>query len=228
MATATRVRQAPRVAAPPRTLGYLPALDGLRAISVVAVLLYHGDVSWLPGGFLGVEVFFVITGYLITALLLAEWQRSTGHRPAAGFWLRRARRLLPALVRLLWPSSLYWVLFIPDECTSSAARCWPPSDLRHELVPDLLEAVVLRGRPAARRRFRHLWSLAVEEQFYLHLAAAVPRPARAGPGQATSGSCSASSLALVVASTVLMAMLYEPAPTPRRVYYGTDTRAPGC
>src|SRR5688572_28624603 len=78
----------------------LPALDGLRAIAVAAVLLYHADVSWMPGGFLGVEVFFVLSGYLITALLWAEW-RAAGSIVLRGFWVRGARRLLPALFTML-------------------------------------------------------------------------------------------------------------------------------
>ena len=79
---------------------YLPALDGLRALAVLAVILYHADMPWIPGGFLGVEVFFVISGYLITSLLLAEWG-SQGTISLKHFWLRRARRLLPALFLLL-------------------------------------------------------------------------------------------------------------------------------
>src|SRR3712207_3193352 len=81
-------------------LPYLPGLDGLRALAVTVVLLYHAGLAWIPGGFLGVEVFFVISGYLITALLLAEW-RQRGSIDIVGFWLRRARRLLPALYLLL-------------------------------------------------------------------------------------------------------------------------------
>src|SRR3954451_19002866 len=87
-------RQRPHT--PEVRLSYSPGLDGLRAISVMAVLLYHADLLWIPGGFLGVEVFFVISGYLITALLLAEW-RHQGTINLKDFWLRRARRLLPAL-----------------------------------------------------------------------------------------------------------------------------------
>jgi peptidoglycan/LPS O-acetylase OafA/YrhL len=76
--------------------GYLPGLDGMRALSVVAVLLYHAGMPWLPGGFLGVEVFFVISGYLITMLLVEEFERS--RTIAVGrFWLRRAMGLLGAL-----------------------------------------------------------------------------------------------------------------------------------
>ena len=92
----------------------MPGLDGLRALAVVAVLLYHAELPWIPGGFLGVEVFFVISGYLITALLLAEW-RQQGRIDLKAFWLRRARRLLPALFVLLAVTLVYAVVFLPDE-----------------------------------------------------------------------------------------------------------------
>src|SRR3712207_750644 len=93
-------------------LPYLPGLDGLRALAVVAVLLYHAELTWLPGGFLGVEIFFVISGYLITALLLTEW-RQLGRVDLKGFWIRRARRLLPALCLLLALTLAYAVVFLP-------------------------------------------------------------------------------------------------------------------
>ena len=76
---------------------YLPGLDGLRALAVVAVIVYHANSAWLPGGFLGVEVFFVISGYLITLLLIGEDERK-GFVDLKQFWIRRGRRLLPALV----------------------------------------------------------------------------------------------------------------------------------
>ena len=100
-------RHAPR-------LGYIPALDGLRAVAVVAVLLYHGDQHWIPGGFLGVDVFMVISGYLITCLLLSDW-REHGHIQMARFWMRRARRLLPALFTVLGAVSLYTLLFLQSD-----------------------------------------------------------------------------------------------------------------
>src|SRR5437870_2594196 len=81
-------------------LGYLPGLDGLRALAVLAVLFYHADVTWLSGGFLGVEVFFVVSGYLITSLLLAEY-RAHQKINLKHFWMRRARRLLPAAFTLI-------------------------------------------------------------------------------------------------------------------------------
>src|SRR2546430_17098783 len=78
----------------------MPALDGLRAAAVVAVLLYHGDVAWARGGFLGVDAFFVLSGFLITSLLFAEWQ-TAGGVDLPDFWRMRARRLLPALFIVL-------------------------------------------------------------------------------------------------------------------------------
>jgi peptidoglycan/LPS O-acetylase OafA/YrhL len=95
-------------------LSYLPGLDGLRGLAVIAVLLYHADLLWIPGGFLGVEVFFVISGYLITSLLLVEW-RARGSIDLGRFWLRRARRLLPALFPVLVATLTFAVLFLPDE-----------------------------------------------------------------------------------------------------------------
>ena len=92
---------------------YLPGLDGLRALAVLAVMIYHADPSWLPGGFLGVEVFFVISGYLITLLLMAERERD-GHIDLGAFWMRRARRLLPALFAVMVALSIYTTLFRPE------------------------------------------------------------------------------------------------------------------
>ena len=79
--------------------GRLPGLDGLRALAIVAVLTFHLDPSWLPGGFLGVDVFFVVSGFLITTLLVRE-RAATGGLDLPGFWTRRARRLLPALLQI--------------------------------------------------------------------------------------------------------------------------------
>src|SRR6185295_13926394 len=99
--------------APPHTgLRYLPALDGLRAAAVLAVMLYHGGVSWMRGGYLGVDAFFVLSGFLITALLLNEW-RSTNGIGFAHFWARRARRLLPALGLVVLGVILYGAFLAP-------------------------------------------------------------------------------------------------------------------
>src|SRR4051795_6105533 len=91
-----------------------PALDGLRAIAVTAVLLYHGGVSWMPGGFLGVDVFFVLSGYLITSLLLVE-RAGSGRIDLRRFWLGRARRLLPAALVVIGVCLLVVALFLPGQ-----------------------------------------------------------------------------------------------------------------
>ena len=203
------------------TLSYLPGLDGMRALAVIAVLLYHAGLSWVPGGFLGVEVFFVISGYLITALLLAEW-RQTGSIDLKAFWLRRARRLLPALYLLLVGTLSFAVLFLPQEVARLrddvvAALAYVTNWLLIFSQESYFEAA---GRPSL---LQHLWSLAVEEQFYiiwpLLLTAGLMFLPRRYRLPAVLGGA--------VASAALMAILYQPDTDPSRIYYGTDTRAAG-
>ena len=205
----------------PRKLGYQPSLDGLRAVSVLAVILYHADVKWLPGGFLGVEVFFVVSGFLITSLLLEE-RLHKGQIDLKQFWIRRGRRLLPALYLLL--------------AVVSAASLLVYTDAAGRMGGDVLAALayvsnwwniylnesyfVQAGRPPL---LQHLWSLAVEEQFYLLFP---PLFAWAlykfGKGKARIGL-----VLLALASAIEMAILFEPYTDPSRVYYGTDTRIAG-
>ena len=143
---------------------YLPGLDGLRAVAVIAVIFYHANHSWLEGGFLGVEVFFVISGYLITLLLLAESTR-TGRINLRDFWLRRARRLLPALWTLLVGVTTYVAIFRRSEL----------GNLRGDVVAGFTYVTNWFQIHTGSSYFsnfgyvplRHLWSLAVEEQFYL-------------------------------------------------------------
>ena len=118
---------APRVDAPaPATggpgLGYLPGIDGIRAIAVLAVIAYHARLGWAKGGFLGVEVFFVISGYLITSLLVSE--RTARDGSTSGFWIRRGRRLLPALWVLLAVTVAFVALFHSGELGDLKARSW--------------------------------------------------------------------------------------------------------
>ena len=113
MSSRTAAHISSSFSAPKRQLSrvpYLPGLDGMRALAVVAVMLYHANHSWLSGGFLGVEVFFVISGYLITLLLIGEQERN-GRLNLKQFYLRRARRLLPAVITMMSGVAVYMALF---------------------------------------------------------------------------------------------------------------------
>ncbi len=203
--------------------GYLPALDGLRAISVISVLLYHADMLWIPGGFLGVEVFFVISGYLITMLLVREHTR-TDTISLRSFWLRRARRLLAAVYALLASVSLVVLLFYREDASKLAGQVWAALTYVTNwflIISDQSYFAAVERPPV----FQHLWSLAIEEQFYLvwplillGLLTLFRRHELAIAAVITAGA---------IASLVWMAVLFEPAVDPSRVYYGTDTRASG-
>ena len=136
----------------------------MRALAVVAVMLYHANHTWLGGGFLGVEVFFVISGYLITLLLIGEHERN-GRVNLGQFWLRRFRRLLPAVLTMMGAMAVYMALF----------RRQPQGRTRGDFLGGIFNSsnwyqiFVGQGYTASEAfvPFRHLWSLAVEEQFYL-------------------------------------------------------------
>lgn len=215
MAVATR-----RSSAPPK-LGYRPSLDGLRAIAVTAVVLYHADVSWMPGGFLGVEVFFVVSGFLITALLIDE-RHHTGAISLRQFWIRRARRLLPALYLLLAVVSVASLIVYRD----AAGR----------MGGDVLAALLYvsnwwqiylnesyfaqAGRPPL---LQHLWSLAIEEQFYVVFPALFALAMRRLGRNRTAWVLGLAALA----SSAWMAFRFEEFTDPSAVYYSTFTRASG-
>ncbi len=207
-------------------LPYMPGLDGLRAVAVLAVFFYHAGFLWAMGGFLGVESFFVVSGYLITALLLQEYHLAQG-LALKRFWLRRARRLLPALWLLLFGALAMTVALAPD--------AW--ARLREDLLGALFYATnwvyIFReipyfeafGRPPL---LRHLWSLAVEEQFYLLWPLFLFFLLRWRKNRAENRlAIVLPTLGFVVASAGWMAWRYNPAMDPARVYYGTDTRAAG-
>ena len=148
-----------------RGIRYIPAIDGLRAVAVIAVMLYHLGVPWIPGGFLGVDLFFVISGYVITRLLLDSIQRSGGLDLRA-FYKSRLRRLLPPLVFMIVTTTLFIGVWAPD--TIKRLLTDTPFSLMGVMnwwlvfrQADYFEAI---GRPPL---LQHTWSLGVEAQFYL-------------------------------------------------------------
>ncbi|GAA4720807.1 Peptidoglycan/LPS O-acetylase OafA/YrhL, contains acyltransferase and SGNH-hydrolase domains [Promicromonospora umidemergens] len=199
--------------------GHLPALDGLRGVAILGVLLFHA--GHLGGGFLGVDLFFALSGYLITDLLLREI-RVSGTVSLSAFWGRRVRRLLPALVTLLvGVTVLTWALGDTDLRRSALSDGpWVQANLVNWHL--LGESAGYWEGLGASRVFGHLWSIAVEEQFYLVWPVVLLLVARRSRRVETWVAWTA--VVVSVASLVLMLALFDPADT-TRVYTGTDTRA---
>lgn len=211
----------PRAPRQRRALAYRPGLDGIRALAVLAVFGHHAAPHLVPGGWLGVDVFFVLSGFLITSLLLAEW-RERGTISLTGFWLARARRLLPALVLVLLAvlaASAVWLAPVRRSAVAgdALAALLYVANWRFLLGDESYFATLAMPSP-----LRHTWSLAVEEQFYLIfplLLLVLIRMLRTRRRVALA-------LGLLAAGSALwMAHLYTPGTDPGRVYYGTDTRA---
>ena len=206
---------------------YMPGLDGLRALAVLAVIAYHEQLGWAPGGLLGVGVFFTLSGYLITDLLLGQWARSGGLN-LGDFWLRRARRLLPALFVMLAVVTAWVTIVSPSRLASLrgavAAAATYSSNWFYIYTHNSYFARFAPPGP-----FDHLWSLAVEEQFYLVwpwlllLGVYFLRGRRPGAVRWLV----LPTLLLSAASAVAMLMLYHPGYDPTRIYEGSDTRACG-
>jgi peptidoglycan/LPS O-acetylase OafA/YrhL len=202
----------------------MPGLDGLRALAVLAVIAYHLHLGWAPGGMLGVGVFFTLSGYLITDLLLGQHE-ATGTLQLADFWRRRARRLLPALSVLLAVVTA-WVTLL-DRPQLSALRGVVLAAVGYVtnwwLIAQHSSYFAQFGPPSP---LGHLWSLAVEEQFYLvwpWLLWLGLRWTRGRPG--TRSRLAAATVLLAALSAIEMAMLYRPGYDPTRIYDGSDTRA---
>lgn len=200
------------------TKRYMPGLDGLRAIAVIGIIIYHLNKKWLTGGFLGVDTFFVISAYLITSLLLKEYQE-TGTIQLKAFWLRRVKRLIPAVFVMVGVVIVATLIFKPAEIVN----------IKH----DAIAAVVYLSNwwyiatdvnyfdQFAFTPLKHLWSLAIEEQFYIFfplvlvlLLIFVKKP---------------KNITLIfwmisLISLFIMIILAGPHTGHSRVYFGTDTR----
>jgi len=200
-----------------RGLATIPALDGLRALAVVLVVLFHS--GHLSGGFLGVDLFFVLSGYLITTLLLEEHAR-TGSLHLAAFWARRARRLMPALA-LMIGATLVAVAVLFDVESVGANR--------NEAIASLLYVSnwwTLHEPAPFLTVFQHTWSLSIEAQFYLVWPVVLTGALRRGSdGRRAAATVLALAGAGVIAASVLMVLLHSGPDSIARVYFGTDTRA---
>ena len=205
---------------------YMPGLDGLRALAVLAVIAYHEQFAWAPGGLLGVGVFFTLSGFLITGILISQWAK-LGRIKLGDFWLHRARRLLPALFVMLAVVTA-WVT-VSDRARLASLRPAVGAAAAYFSNWYLIarnQSYFARFAPPA--PLDHLWSLAVEEQFYL-----------LWPLLLLAGLIAARKLRiptawlivptaiLTAASVYAMLTLYQPGQDPTRVYEGTDTRAFG-
>ena len=215
-----RTNSAAKEQAPARPKSrYIPALDGLRTLAVVAVVLYHLNLTWAQGGLLGVTIFFVLSGYLITRLLLNEVAK-TGRIDLKSFWIRRIRRLVPAVVTVVFVTCALCTIFNHVMLTK----------MRPDILPSLLffnnwwqiaQNVSYFNALGDPSPLTHFWSLAIEEQFYLiwppllfamvSMHVSKPNTRRVVLG-------------LAAVSALAMTVLYNPAADPSRVYYGTDTR----
>ncbi len=204
-----------------RTLDYRPHLDGIRALAVLAVFVFHSVPSVLSGGFIGVDVFFVLSGYLITLILLRQIAAGTP-KLLGGFYVRRLLRLMPAALTLLVVvgfSQLIWGATLSIEARASEVRSATIYLANWNLIDHADD--YFAGTVAA-SPLRHMWSLAVEEQFYLvwplllllvwHL------------GRRSLRTLGIVTALITIASAVTMAVLFDPH-QPSRAYYGTDSRA---
>lgn len=197
---------------------YMPGLDGLRAIAVIGIIIYHLNKQWLSGGFLGVDTFFVISGYLITSLLLFEYE-STGIINLKQFWLRRIKRLIPAVLVLVVTVTLATLIFKPEQIIS----------IKHDAFAAIfyvsnwwyIATDVNYFEQFAFMPLKHLWSLAIEEQFYIVfpivLIALLLKIKKYR---------NVTLIFWIISLISLLLMVWIPQPHMQhsRVYFGTDTR----
>ncbi|MCY7833121.1 acyltransferase family protein [Bacillus spizizenii] len=199
---------------------YIPGLDGLRAFAVLSVIAYHLNFNWANGGFIGVDIFFVLSGYLITSILLPTHGNDIS-LDFRDFWLRRIRRLLPAAYLMIFSAVIWVVLF--DRELLHTVRGDAISSLFYIsnwwFIFHKLSYFDSFGSPSP---LKNLWSLAIEEQFYMIW----PMFLVVGMYILKSRARLAAVVSLLaLCSAVMMGILYEPGADPSRVYYGTDTRS---
>ena len=199
---------------------YNAGLDGIRAIAVLGVIAYHLNFGWAGGGLLGVAVFFVLSGYLITDLLLAQLRRH-GARSFRQFWLRRARRLLPALFVMLVVVTV-WATLLDRSQLPAIRSDFLPAVFYFSNWWYIFHHVSYFAQYGPPSPFGHLWSLAIEEQFYLVWPLALLAALRWVHDKRL---LIATILTLAAGSAIEMALLFTPYTDPTRVYDGTDTRA---
>ncbi|HEY5224357.1 MAG TPA: acyltransferase family protein [Microbacteriaceae bacterium] len=204
----------------PAAIRHFAGLDGLRAIAVIAVIVYHLFPGLLPGGFIGVDVFFVISGFLITSLLIGE-RAAAGRISLKRFWQRRVGRLVPALVALVLACCTAALIFGGDVLVGVGRQVLGAATFSYNWL-DIAAGSSYFNRDAP-ELFRNLWSLAVEEQFYLVwpfllIVIFLIRNNRVRIVVL---------LTLAAASAALMWLLYTPGSDATRVYFGTDTHSFG-
>jgi len=202
----------------------MPGLDGLRGLAVIAVVVYHFEPTWLPGGFIGVDVFFVMSGFLISSLLLRE-RGETGAIDMARFVARRLRRLMPALLLLLLALALYAATWADAVELARLRRhgLGTVSYLSNWIF--ISDGTTYTDMVVGTSPLRHVWSLAIEEQLYLLLAVGVTAVAALQPNAGLRTWFGVVSGALAVASAAWMAWLSFGGASTERTYFGTDTRA---
>lgn len=211
----------------PGAIRRAPALDGLRGIAVLAVVVYHFFGSVLRGGYIGVDIFFVLSGFLITALLVREFG-AREHISLSGFWTRRIRRIVPAAVTVLVVSTAVAGVIGND----AAVKLWPQFWSSAAFVNNWVQIGSAQSYFAdtTPRIFMHYWSLAIEEQFYVIwplVFVALMWLARATSLRSRMRFAFGVALLGGLASAVAMGVLYQPGEDPSRVYFGSDTHVFG-
>lgn len=205
---------------------YLPSIDSLRAIAVIAVIIYHIDANYLPGGFLGVDLFFVLSGYLISSLIIKEY-KSTGTVNLYNFYVRRARRLLPAVYFMITVVLIIITLFNGVLLKKSyldalfgyiySSNWWY---IFHKL--DYFDSF------GSQSPFKHLWSLAIEEQFYMFFPLIFLIFNRKSKSNNSNSKLNKNFiyvvLSLILVSLIAHILLFD-INNINRIYFGTDTRA---